>query len=80
MDNIKLRYERKGKCNRCGWCCLTEDCEHFKDNLCGIFGSSERPAKCINFPQAPPILNEKCGFYFLDTWENNKIVKFGRDL
>ena len=82
------RYVRKGKCLRCGFCCLSENCEHFewieKDGKkianCKIFGKPERPEKCVNFPQAPPLLNPKCGYYFLDTWENNRKVKMGGDL
>jgi len=34
----------------------------------------ERPSKCGWFPEAPPIIFEKCGYYFLDTWEDNRIV------
>lgn len=78
------RYLRKGDCAKCGWCCLQEDCRHlmFVDGFyfCGIYYSPDRPEKCRNFPQAPPILNPGCGYYFLDRWENDKVVKFGRDL
>jgi hypothetical protein len=79
-----VRYKRKGRCVRCGWCCEYRVCpEHLSYDeegkaLCGIYG--EHPDECKNFPQAPPILNPKCGYYFLDTWEGNKPVKFGRDL
>jgi hypothetical protein len=78
---VKLRYIRKGKCKRCGTCCLDENCEYFELNkktgiaTCKIFNSSERPLRCKWFPQAPPILIEKCGYYFIDTWENNRVVK-----
>ena len=80
---IKPRYKRQGKCNRCGWCCEYHGCpdisydENYKA-ICTIY--NKRPKRCIVFPEAPPILYEGCGFYFLDTWENNKKVKYGRDL
>ena len=75
-----LRYKREGKCNRCGYCCLTEKCDYFDMDdgglaTCRIYGDKLRPDKCGSFPQAPPILNERCGYYFLDTWEGNRIVK-----
>lgn len=75
-----LRYVRKGKCVRCGQCCINEDCEYLtweKDETatCLIFGKEERPLMCSLFPEMPPILLEGCGYYFLDTWEDNKIVK-----
>ena len=69
------RYERKGKCLQCGWCCKHEDCEHFKDNMCLIHDDPDRPEKCKLFPAAPPVLHEGCGYYFLDKWNNDKIVK-----
>jgi len=81
IDINKPRYRRRGKCLRCGACCLNENCKHLvfdkKTGLatCKIFKSPKRPAKCKNFPAAPPIIFETCGFYFLDTWENNRIVK-----
>jgi len=76
------RYIRGGQCNRCGWCCTHEDCDHFKpasDGIatCLIFGSSERPEKCLVYPGNPPILHPGCGYYFIDQWENNKVVKAG---
>ena len=78
------RYLRKGDCLQCGWCCKQENCEHLKRfgdiYICLIYDVPDRPEKCKNFPQAPPILNPKCGYYFLDRWENDKVVKFGRDL
>ena len=74
-----LRYIRKGKCNRCGWCCLNEKCEHFemgeKIATCKTYGSKDRPIRCVLFPEMPPILHDDCGYYFLDTWEDNKVVK-----
>lgn len=76
------RYKRKGKCNNCGACCLHEDCEHleFLDGkaICkihpSIIGGELRPPKCPNFPQAPPILFELCGYYFVDLWEDNAVI------
>lgn len=82
IDLKRPRYIRKGKCNRCGWCCEYRVCDHltYEDGvaICGIY--EDHPGECQRFPQAPPILTETCGFYFLDTWENNKVVKYGRDL
>lgn len=75
------RYIRKGKCNRCGQCCVNEDCEYLEMGeiaTCLIHNSPDRPNKCKWFPEMPPIPRafKDCGFYFLDTWENNKIVKY----
>jgi len=73
----KQRYIRMGECIRCGQCCVNEDCEHFEMNepaTC-LIHKKERPARCVLFPEMPPILFETCGYYFLDTWEDNKIVK-----
>lgn len=79
------RYIRKGKCNRCGWCCLIEPtpCPYLKGTKEGEYSCSEWGTKkrdieypyCKPFPPLPPIKNPKCGYYFIDTWENNKIVK-----
>ena len=72
-----MRYIRQGECNRCGQCCINEDCEHFvmgEPATC-LIHDKERPPKCEWFPEAPPIIFEKCGYYFLDTWEDNRIVK-----
>lgn len=79
------RYERRGECCQCGWCCDNEDCEylHYVDDkaICIIhpilIGVEIRPPKCENFPQAPPILNPRCGFHFVDVWEDLRIVKCG---
>jgi len=75
---IKRRYLRKGQCNRCGWCCKHENCEHLeiKNGIatCLIY-KQKRELKCTIFPDAPPILHEGCGYWFIDTWEDNKIVK-----
>lgn len=80
-DITKPRYKRMGKCNRCGACCLVEDppCPHLawegKKAICKIFSKPERPLRCKLFPEMPPIPFKSCGYYFLDKWENNKIVK-----
>lgn len=79
LNMMKLRYIRKGKCNRCGQCCVNEDCEYLKwekdrTTTCLIFSEKDRPLKCKWFPQSPPIIFENCGYYFLDTWENNRVV------
>ena len=71
-----LRYIRQGKCNRCGWCCEQEDCEHLERGemaTCKIY--DERFERCWRYPEMPPIMHEGCGYYFLDTWEDNKVVK-----
>ena len=73
-----LRYIRKGQCVRCGKCCLNENCEYLELgelSTCKIYNNDKRPDKCRTFPQAPPITIDSCGYYFLDTWENNRIVK-----
>jgi len=80
------RYERKGNCNRCGVCCLNENCEHFEFNeemgiaTCKIYGSSNRPLMCLLFPDMPPILFEGCGYYFIDLWEDNREIRPGDGL
>ncbi len=71
------RYIRQGSCKRCGKCCLTTDCGYFEMGEianCKIH-DKERPIDCELFPEAPPIMFEDCGFYFLDTREDNRIVK-----
>jgi len=82
----KLRYKRQGQCIRCGVCCLTEGkdggpCKYLKlagggkQASCLLINHPERPQKCKIFPQAPPILIDTCGYYFLDTWEEDRIVR-----
>jgi len=80
---LKRRYKRQGSCKRCGWCCEYHGCpDVIYDEkgmaICTIY--DDRPDRCRVFPEAPPILHKECGFYFLDTYENNQIVKFGKDL
>ena len=75
IPKIHPRYIRTGKCNRCGWCCESENCEHFNpsengnQSSCNIHDGN-RPQKCIEFPANPPILYEECGHRFYDRWEN----------
>ena len=71
---VTPRYTRQGECLKCGSCCVDEDCEHFDPPLCKIH-DQKRPPKCEWFPEAPPIIFEKCGYYFMDTWEDNKFMK-----
>jgi len=82
------RYILKGHCNMCGVCCLREgkdggECEHLleKDEegrrLCALKHSPDRPQKCGAFPGNPPIQFKECSFYFIDLWDNNRIVKPG---
>jgi len=82
--NINIqRYIRQGECERCGQCCLNEDCEYFEMGDNGLatclIHDQERPSKCTLFPENPPIIFKKCGYYFLDTWENNRIIR-GRNI
>jgi len=76
------RYARQGTCRRCGWCCEYHGCEllRYENGLavCPVYDT--RPPRCVVFPEAPPILNEKCGYYFLDLWDKNRKVKSGGDL
>jgi len=71
------RYIRQGECIRCGQCCVNEDCEHFEMGVpatCKIH-DGERPPRCEWFPEDPPIVFEKCGYYFLDTWKEDRVVR-----
>jgi hypothetical protein len=76
FKKTKIRYERRGECIRCGKCCLNEDCDYYTHDgekaTCLIFGKDERPMRCIWHPQLPPIIIEGCGYYFIDTWNNDK--------
>ena len=73
------RYIRKGECKHCGWCCMHEDCPYleWKDGKshCTVHGTDLQPPYCKSFPDMPPIKNEKCGYYFIDKWDNNKRLK-----
>jgi len=75
---IELRYKRRGECTRCGLCCANEDCKHLSWDghkaVC-LIHNQERPQRCVLFPQAPPIMIAECGFYFVDTWEEDRVVK-----
>jgi hypothetical protein len=74
------RYEKHGQCNRCGWCCSHEDCEHFvpaeetEDGLaiCLIY-DEKRELKCEAFPCSPPITHDECGYWFYDKWTKKKL-------
>ena len=78
---MELRYKRQGECNRCGQCCVNENCEylHFDNDIttCLIYDSEDRPERCKLFPEMPPIPKafSKCSYWFEDTWEDNRIVK-----
>lgn len=77
------RYKRQGECNRCGWCCLQEDppCPYLKKEedekySCTVFNDpSKRYARCYLYPDGPPIIHEGCSYYFIDTLDNDKIIK-----
>ena len=78
IDTTKPRYIRKGHCNRCGQCCLTEDCEHLliEDGLATcLIHEEDRPLKCTSYPCNPPIMYKGCGYYFIDTWDNNREIR-----
>lgn len=87
---LRKRYERRGSCARCGLCCADEACEDLAwvaktgDAFCMRHtedrGLEDCPQKCQYFPQQPPILNPECGFHFVDTWEDNRPVRTGKDL
>lgn len=69
------RYEIRGECNRCGICCELEGCEHLERDeeglaVCSIY--AERMDMCKNFPAAPPIMIESCGYRFCDKWDSNR--------
>ena len=80
---IKLRYKQGGECNRCGWCCLQEDplCPYLKKEdddtyTCTVFDDKDkRYVKCFIYPSGPPLQVDTCGYWFEDTWEDNKIIK-----
>lgn len=75
-DITSPRYELRGECNRCGACCELEGCEHFSrdvhlNGVCAIYPN--RMEMCRNYPAAPPIMIESCGYRFYDTWENEEL-------
>ncbi|GAI99615.1 unnamed protein product [marine sediment metagenome] len=79
------RYVRRGDCERCGACCLVEECEHLSINdeglaTCLIYNDADRPLKCKLYPANPPLNFETCGYYFIDLWENNREIKYGDEL
>ena len=76
-EKMLSRYKRQGDCNRCGKCCIVQGCEHlsFQGGLaiCNIY--KNRFDYCKLWPEALPIVYAECSYYFLDTWENNRIIK-----
>jgi len=58
------RYKRLGECNKCGNCCVAEDCELFDSvsRLCKDY--EHRFPRCRNLPAAPPIMVEGCSYKF----------------
>lgn len=74
-----MRYLRKGNCKRCGFCCLgggkNKPCTDLgwsgEMAICKIYG--DHPSACKSFPDAPPILTDKCGYYFIDQWSNKRL-------
>lgn len=75
IDITEPRYILIGYCNRCGECCIGEDCEYLEmDNgmaTCLIYKG--RYEKCRIFPANPPIVYRKCSYRFYDKWEG-KII------
>ena len=73
------RYIRKGECLRCGWCCIQENCEYLEWDgdtaICKIYNDPDRPEKCKLFPEMPPILNPRCGYWFVDRWDNDRVLR-----
>ena len=82
FDITRKRYDRRGECKKCGQCCVNENCNHLAvaDNgmICMIHEDPERPQKCTEFPANPPILFKGCGYGFIDTWEDNRMVEQGK--
>lgn len=78
------RYLRRGRCSQCGWCCKREGCKDlvFVDSkyFCGLFHSKDRPLRCKLFPEDPPVLNPSCGYFWLDLWNGEKLVKHPKDM
>jgi len=77
----KNRYKLGGSCNQCGWCCLQEDppCPHLVDNEdgtydCAVYDDEDRPVFCGMYPNGPPIQHKECGYYFIDTLDENKVI------
>ena len=78
----KGRYIRAGSCNQCGWCCLQEDppCPHLLGDKpgeykCAVYDKpEERPVFCAMYPSAPPIVHKECGYWFVDTLDDDKII------
>jgi len=85
MTGKRPRYKRMGECVRCGKCCETEDCKHFRPatadspSSCAIHNDPNRPMKCKIYPANPPLNYDTCGYYFWDVLDKKK-VRFGRDL
>jgi hypothetical protein len=74
------RYVRAGQCIRCGSCCELEDCPHFDhgdgvSTTCKIHDRPDFPEKCRLYPDNPPTIFKKCGFYFVDTLDDNRKLK-----
>ena len=74
-----IAFERTGACNRCGVCCVDEDCSHYavvdelptcliynqRHNDCGEHDYSH--AMCITFPDHPwlkVIKKQECSYQF----------------
>ena len=76
------RYVREGRCIQCGSCCLQEDCPHYDagngaTSTCKIHDMPDYPERCRLYPSNPPTIFRKCGYYFVDTLEGNRVLKIG---
>ncbi len=70
------RYVKMGNCIQCGQCCKKcvgiEPCLYYIDAKCSIY--DDRPVFCRNFPPDWTRCPEGCGYYFIDTENNNKVM------
>lgn len=77
-DSKGIWWTLKGKCNRCGWCCLAsskETCKNlyweYIDNKkiagCKVHMKEKRkPWPCVLYPRYPEDkLPDTCGFYWI---------------
>jgi len=73
------RYVRMGSCIKCGVCC--KFCSGFKpckyldeahDNNCRIY--TTKPYACSVYPHDWQHVIEGCGFYYIDTEDNDKVM------
>lgn len=75
MLQESFKYLRFGTCKRCGFCCSAKNCKHFKwvDDIAVCEVYTHMPEKCKEYPKAPPILTEDCGYRFVDKLHRRKL-------